>query len=66
MQPRRNFVDDVKGSRTDGDVDAKFRLSNAETTTVCQPERDLAIPDNRLEIDAHVSCDALDAALERK
>jgi hypothetical protein len=61
MAPTTNI--DCAGA--DCDVDAKLRYSNVETTAVCDRERDVAIPDDRLEVDAHVSCDPLDAALDR-
>ena len=58
------FVDDMQGARTDCDVDAKLRRPCVETAPICQGERDLAIPHDRLHVDTEVPCDPIDAALE--
>ena len=55
------LVDDMQGACTDGDVDAKLRRSCMEIAPICHGERDLAIPHDRLHVDADVLCDALDA-----
>jgi hypothetical protein len=35
-----------------------------DTASICQRERDLAIPHDRLHVDTDVPCDPIDAALE--